>query len=217
LELQSILQVWQKTGDKKYFDYAEAYTDSMISENGEIKTYELSEYNVDRLNTGKILFPIYDYTKHEKYKRALELLREQMKTHPRTSEGGFWHKKVYPYQMWLDGLYMVCPFLAQYAAVFDEPALFDEVALQITTVAKHAYDPKTGLYYHGWDESRTQQWADPQTGQSPNFWSRSIGWYMMAMIDVLDYLPKDHPKRPEIIKIFQNLSASLQKFQDPKT
>lgn len=216
LELQSILQVWQKTGDKKYFDYAETYADSMINDKGEIKSYKLSEYNIDRVNTGKILFPLYKATQNEKYKKAMELLREQMKTHPRTSDGGFWHKKVYPNQMWLDGLYMASPFLAEYAATFDEPALFDDVALQITTVAKHTYDAKTGLYYHGWDESKTQQWANPQTGQSPNFWSRSIGWYMMAMVDVLDYLPTNHPQRSEIIKILQNLSASIEKFQDPK-
>lgn len=217
LVLQSILQVWEKTGDQKYFNYANDFANSMVEEDGSIKTYNLLAYNIDMINSGKILFPLYKETKLEKYHKALDLQRSQMKTHPRTSDNGFWHKKVYPHQMWLDGLYMGSPFLAQYAAVFNEPALFDDVAHQIITVAKHTYDPETGLYFHGWDESKSQKWANPETGQSPNFWSRSIGWYMMAMVDVLDFLPEDHPKRAEIITILQNLSASLEKFQDPKT
>jgi unsaturated rhamnogalacturonyl hydrolase len=217
LVLKSILQVWEKTGDDKYFNYANDYAGSMINEDGSIKGYKLQDYNIDRVNTGKILFTLYAQTGLEKYRKALDLLRSQMQTHPRTSENGFWHKKIYPNQMWLDGLYMAAPFLAQYAATFNEPELFDDVANQILTVAKHTYDPTTGLYYHAWDESKSQQWADPQTGRSPNFWSRSIGWYMMAMIDVLDFLPENHPKRSEIIRILQNLSASLEKFQDPKT
>lgn len=119
--------------------------------------------------------------------------------------------------MWLDGIYMASPFLAEYAQKFNEPALYDEVAFQVITMAKRSYDPKTGLYYHGWDESRQQRWADPQTGLSPNFWSRSMGWYMMAMVDVLEFLPANHPKRPEIIKILTDLSVSLDNYRDPKT
>lgn len=214
---QSILQVWKKTGDPKYFDYVFDYADTMIDDEGAIKGFRLEDYNIDRVNPGKILFPIYRTTGADKFRKAIKLLRSQMLTHPRTSDGGFWHKKVYPHQMWLDGLYMASPFLAQYAAEFDEPALFDDVAHQIITVAKHTFDPVTGLYYHGWDESRSQQWADPQTGKSPHFWSRSIGWYMMAMVDVLDFLPQDHPRRPEVIAILKNLSAALEKFRDPET
>ncbi len=217
LVLQSIEQVWEQTKNQICFDYAKSYADTMIDQTGKIAGYKSQEFNIDRVNTGKILFLLYTQTRDQRYKIAMDTLREQMAHHPRTSDGGFWHKKVYPNQMWLDGLYMASPFLAQYAATFNEPALFDDVALQILTIAKHAYDPKTGLYYHGWDESKTQQWANPETGQSPNFWSRSIGWYMMAMVDVLDFLPANHPKRPEIIQILQNLSASLEKFQDPQT
>lgn len=217
LVLQSILQVWEKTGDMKYFNYANEFADSMISEDGSIKGYKPTDYNIDRINSGRILYTLYQQTKNEKYRKALDLQRGQMKTHPRTEDGGFWHKKVYPHQMWLDGLYMATPFLAQYAATFNETALFDDVALQITTVAKHTYDPATGLYYHGWDESKKQEWANPQTGQSPHFWSRSIGWYMMAMVDALDFIPQTHPQRNEIIEILKNLSASLEKFQDKET
>ena len=217
LELQAFLKVWEKTGDEKYFQYAKSYADTIIEENGQIKGYKLEEYNLDRINSGKFLFTLYEKTKDEKYKKAIELLRSQINTQPRTSEGGFWHKKIYPHQMWLDGIYMASPFLAEYAYRFNEPALFDEVAFQILLIAKHCYDPATGLYYHGWDESRQQKWADPVKGTSPNFWSRSMGWYAMAMVDVLDFLPENHPKRPEIIKVLTDLCYSLDKYRDPKT
>jgi len=217
LELQAIYKVWEKTNDKKYFDYVKSYTDTIIDVNGNITGYKADDYNIDKLNSGKMLFALYEQTKEEKLHKTIDLLRTQMKTHPRTSEGGFWHKKIYPNQMWLDGIYMASPFLAEYAQKFNEPALYDEVAFQVITMAKRSYDPQTGLYYHGWDESRQQRWADPQTGLSPNFWSRSMGWYMMAMVDVLEFLPANHPKRPEIIKILTDLSVSLDNYRDPKT
>lgn len=217
LEMMSILQVWEKTGDNKYYDYVYEYVDKMIDNEGDIQSYSAEEYNIDRINTGKILFPIYNKAGEERFAKAIRLLRGQMIKHPRTSNGSFWHKQVYPHQVWLDGLYMACPFLAGYAVQFDEPGLFDDIALQITDVHKHMYDSQTGLYYHGWDESREQKWADPETGLSPNFWSRSIGWYMMAMADALDFIPENHPQRGEIITIFRNLSGSLEKFRNKET
>jgi len=217
LELQAIYMVWKKTADPKYFNYVKSYTDTIIVPDGSITGYKLQDYNIDKLNSGKILFDLYAKTKEEKLKKAMDILRNQMKTHPRTADGGFWHKKIYTNQMWLDGIYMASPYLAEYGYRFGEKDLFDDVANQIVTMAKHSYDPKTGLYYHGWDESRTQKWSNPETGCSPNFWSRSMGWYMMALVDVLDYLPKDHPKRSEIIKILTGLSNSLDKYRDPKT
>ena len=217
LELQAIYQVWQKTAEPRYFNYVKSYADTIILEDGTITGYKPEDYNLDKLNSGKMLFDLYAKTKEAKLKKTIDLLRNQIRNQPRTSDGGFWHKKVYPNQMWLDGLYMASPFLAEYAYRFGEKGLFDEVANQILTVAKHTYDPKTGLYYHGWDESRKQRWSNPKTGTSPNFWSRSMGWYMMAMVDVLDYLPKDHPKRAEIMTVLKNLSASLDKYRDPAT
>ncbi|NDW08700.1 glycoside hydrolase family 105 protein [Dysgonomonas sp. 520] len=217
LMLQAVLQVWEKTSEPKYFDYAYSYADTMVLADGQIKTYKLHEYNIDRVNPGKFLFTIYNATKEERFRKALELLRSQMLTHPRTADGSFWHKKVYPHQVWLDGLYMASPFLAQYGKEFNEPALFDDAAQQIVDIRKHSYDSKTGLYYHGWDESKQQKWANPATGLSPNFWSRSIGWYMMSIIDVLDFMPAHHPRRGEIIEILKELSASLENFRDPKT
>lgn len=217
LELNAIAQVSKVTNNPVYFNYAKSFADTIIDQNGKIKGYKLEEYNIDRLNSGKMLFPLYEKTKDEKYKKAIDLLRSQMLTHPRTKEGGFWHKKIYTHQMWLDGLYMASPFLAEYASRFHEKGIYDDVANQIILMAKYGYDKKTGLYYHGWDESRQQKWSNPQTGQSPNFWSRSMGWYMMAMVDVLEFLPANHPKRPQIIKILTDLSRNLQKYQDPKT
>ena len=215
LELEAIYDVYRKSGDKKYYNYALSYADTVINSDGTIKSYKLEEYNIDRLNSGKMLFPIYAQTKDEKYRLAMSLLKSQMDTHPRISNGGFWHKKIYPNQVWLDGLYMAGPFLAEYGATFNVPALFDEVALQLTTAYEDLIDDKTGLLYHGWDESRQQRWADPVTGRSPNFWSRSIGWYMMALVDVLDFMPENHPKRNEIIDILNKISAAVEKYRDP--
>ncbi|MGV3541506.1 MAG: glycoside hydrolase family 88/105 protein, partial [Rufibacter sp.] len=153
----------------------------------------------------------------QKYKIALDDLRDQMRTHPRTAEGGFWHKKIYPHQMWLDGLYMASPFLAQYGATYNEPAVFDEVAHQIILVDKHTYVKEKNLFYHGWDEKREQKWADPKTGLSPNVWGRAMGWYAMALVDVLDFLPKNHPERNKIVAITQKMAGALAQYQEPKT
>lgn len=217
LVMQAMIQASDKTGDEKYSNYAENYADTMVNEDGTIKTYNLERYNIDHINPGKILFPIYKKTQNPKYLKALELLKSQMDTHPRISNGGFWHKQIYPHQVWLDGLYMACPFLAEYGKTFNEPALFDEVALQLTTAYQDLIDEETGLLYHGWDESREQRWADPVTGKSPHFWSRSIGWYMMALVDVLDFLPEDHPERRSIIEILNNISSAIEKYRDPGT
>lgn len=217
LELQSIIQVSEKTGDEKYFNYAENYADTMVNEDGSIKTYRLDRYNIDHINPGKMLFPVYKRTGNPKYLKALQLLRSQMETHPRISNGGYWHKQIYPHQVWLDGLYMAGPFLAEFGKTFDEPALFDEVALQLTTAWEDLIDEETGLLYHGWDESREQRWADPVTGKSPHFWSRSIGWYMMALVDVLDFMPEDHPKRGHIIDLLNNISTTIDRYRDYET
>lgn len=217
LELQAILQLWQATGNQKYFDYAYSFADLMVEPDGQVKTYDQLEYNIDRVNGGKFLYPILDKTNEERFAIAIDRFREQMKWHPRTKKGSFWHKKIYPGQVWLDGLYMAGPFLAEYAKQNNEPELFNDVALQILDVHKYMYDKKTGLYYHGRDEWKEQKWADSKTGLSPNFWSRSIGWYMMAIVDVLDFLPQDHKDRPQIIEILKNVSAAVEKYRDSET
>jgi rhamnogalacturonyl hydrolase YesR len=218
LELLAFQQLYQQTGNRKYYRYVKSYLDTVLLDNGRrIHSYRPETYNIDMINAGRILFEFYRETGDEKYRNALHLLRRQMIHHPRTAEGGFWHKQIYPHQMWLDGIYMASPFLAQYAAEFNEPALFDDVCRQITLIAKHTHDPSTGLYRHAWDESRSQAWANPTTGVSPNCWSRSIGWYIMAIVDVLDFLPASHPERRRVIDILAELSASIEKFRDPQT
>jgi unsaturated rhamnogalacturonyl hydrolase len=164
-----------------------------------------------------VLFPLLRATGDDRYRRALALLRRQLATHPRTDSGGFWHKQIYPYQIWLDGVYMAGPFYAEYAQSFDEPAGFDDVAHEIILTERQTRDAHTGLPYHAWDERRQQPWADPATGCSPHFWGRAIGWYAMAIVDVLDYFPPDHPQRPELIAIFARLAEAVAQVQDPAT
>jgi unsaturated rhamnogalacturonyl hydrolase len=213
----AMMQLWKETGNKKYFDYAKFYADSMIMENATIITYKKTDYNIDRINPGKFLIDLYAETKIIKYKMAIDTLRDQMRQHPRTSEGGFWHKKVYPHQMWLDGLYMGTPFLTKYAHFYDESKLYDDVANQIFLMDKNAFDSNTGLYFHGWDESKLQKWASPTTGQSPHIWGRAMGWFAMALVDNLEYFPDNHPKKKMIINIIQKLVTGITKYQDPKT
>ncbi|MCW3785945.1 glycoside hydrolase family 88/105 protein [Plebeiibacterium sediminum] len=203
--------------DKKYSDYLSTYMDGMVMEDGSVPRYRLDKFNIDLINPAKALFTEYKETRNKKYKKAIPQFVEQMKQHPKTQTGGFWHKKVYPNQMWLDGLYMGSPFLAQYAKEFNAPEWFDVVAKQITLVYEKTLDPKTGLLYHAWDESKQQKWSNPETGQSPNFWSRSMGWYVMAIVDVLDFMPEDHPQRAEIISILQKTCDALMKVQDPES
>lgn len=213
----ALYKVYQRTSEKKYFDYIKDFADFMIGEDGSIKTYKKSDYNIDRVNSGKFLIELYKETGENKYRLALEELRDQMRAHPRTKEGGFWHKKVYPHQMWLDGLYMGSPFLAQYAVEFNEPELFNDVANQIYLIDKYTYVKEVDFYYHGWDESREQKWADPETGLSPHVWGRSMGWFAMALIDVLDYFPEDHPKRPLIVEVTYKMAASVARSQDKES
>ena len=214
-----ILTAFEKLNAQKnsqiYYDYVKDYADIFIDKEGRFPNFNPEDHNIDFINAGKILFGLYDKTKDSKYLTALKTLRNQFDTHPRTVSGGFWHKKIYPNQMWLDGLYMGEPFYAQYTVQYENGAQLNDIAKQFELIQKHATDPKTGLLYHGWDESKQMPWADKTTGCSPNFWSRSIGWYVMALVDVLDYFPKDHPKRKELIGYLNAISNSLVKFQDP--
>lgn len=214
---QSMIQIWKVNGDEVFYNYAKLYADKMIDSTGLISGYKVEDYNIDCVNSGKFLFDLYEKTKDDRYLKAIHQMRDQLKTHPRTTEGGFWHKQRYPHQMWLDGLYMGAPFYAQYALYFDEPELFDDVVNQFRLVHKYTYNPETGLNYHGWDESKAQKWADPVTGCSPNYWGRAMGWYAMALVDVLDFIPSEHPGRVTILEILNQVTEGLKKYQDPKT
>ncbi|MCW0481246.1 glycoside hydrolase family 88/105 protein [Gaoshiqia sediminis] len=206
-----------QTGDQKYYEYGLAYADKMIDDDGNIDTYSLEKYNVDLVNSGKILFEIYEKTGNEKYKKAMELLNRQLETHPRTSEGGFWHKLIYPHQLWLDGVYMADPFHAQFGVVFGHPEALDDAANQVLVIQKHTHDSITGLNFHGWDESHEQRWADPETGRSAHIWGRALGWYFMAIVDILDFLPQDHPKRNDLIAVLNTVAEAVVKVQEEET
>ncbi|WP_461052429.1 glycoside hydrolase family 88 protein [Spirosoma arcticum] len=215
--LRGIEQVWYRTGDARYFDYIKKNMDRYVMADGSIRTYKLDEFNIDYVTPGRALLLLAQQTLpgKEKYRKAADLLRKQLKQQPRTKEGGFWHKKRYPYQMWLDGLYMAEPFYAEYSLLYNKPENFNDIINQFVWMEQHARDERTGLLYHGWDESRQQKWANPQTGKSPNFWSRAMGWYAMAVVDVLDYIPPTHPRRGEVIAILQRLMPAVVKYQDP--
>ncbi len=215
--LQGIERTWLNSGNQKYYDFLKGVIDSFVQPDGNIRTYSLNEYNLDSIKSGTLLLSLLDKTKEVKYAKAAYILVKQLETQPRTEEGGFWHKKVYPYQMLLDGIYMASPFYAQFSKTFNRPAGFDDVANQIIWIEKHTRDPKTGLLYHAWDERREQEWADPKTGCSKNFWGRAMGWYVMALADVLDFLPEAHPRRQEILAIFQRTLQAISRYQDRTT
>ena len=215
--LMAIARTGEQYHRDEYFDFMKRHIDLFVQEDGSIKTYRLEEYNLDQINQGKNLFMLLERTGEERYAKAAHRLATQLAGHPRTTEGGFWHKKIYPFQMWLDGLYMSSPFLAQYAKVFNRPELFDEVAHQILYIEQKTRDPQTGLLYHGWDEAKEQVWANPITGCSANFWSRALGWYVMAIVDSLEFFPLDHPKRGTIIGIFQRLANALYQVQEAES
>ena len=207
-------QLYKRTQDNTYLGYIQDYAEAIIDSTGIIHGYELQEYNIDMINSGKMLFWLYNETKDVRYKKALDQLRTQLAGHPRTPSNGFWHKKIYPNQMWLDGLYMGAPFYAQYNTVFEEGDKLDDIAHQFELIWEKTYDTETGLLFHAWDESKQMAWADKTTGKSPHFWSRSLGWYVMALVDVLDFFPSNHPKRPVLEQQLVKLSAAILKFQD---
>jgi unsaturated rhamnogalacturonyl hydrolase len=215
--LKGFESLWMRTGNVAYYNSIKKRIDYFVQNDGSINGYELEEYNIDHVNNGKLVLMLYRITGAEKYKKAAMHLRDQLRTHPRTNEGGFWHKKIYTNQMWLDGLYMGAPFYAEYAMLFHEDTAFNDIANQFIWMEKHARDPKTGLLYHAWDESKQQQWANKTTGTSPHFWARAMGWYADALVDALDYFPADHPKRKDLIAILNRLVNAIEKQQDPST
>lgn len=216
LELGAMMDVYDRYGDAKFYEYALAYADTMVNEDGTIKKYKLTDYSLDRINSGKMLFRIYEQTKNDKYKKALDLLRSQFEGQPRNADGGFWHKKVYPNQMWLDGLYMGTPFLAEYAYRNNEPQAYQEVIDQIKIVARHTYDSANGLFRHACDVSKREKWADKETGQSQHCWGRALGWYMMAIVDDLDFIPQHEPGRDTVLVILNHIAETLKKYQSPE-
>lgn len=175
--------MYGQTGDTEYLDYIKKMVSPYIQEDGSIISYHMEEYNLDFINAGKIFYFLYDQTGEERYKKACETLMTQLKYQPRLTTGNFWHKLIYPFQVWLDGLYMGQPFYLEYDNRWGGKQHYYDILNQFNQVRKLLYNEKTGLYYHGYDEYKDRKWADPQTGLSPNFWLRSIGWFLMALVD----------------------------------
>ena len=211
--LQGVKEAYLQTNEKKYLNYLKETLDFYIQEDGTIKNYDFDAMNIDHINNGKLLFLLYQETGEEKYRQALDLLYLQLEKMPRTSEGGFWHKKIYPHQMWLDGLYMGAPFLAEYLLTFADGQGLTEVIKQFRICYQHTVDAQSGLLYHAWDEKKVQFWADPQTGCSANFWGRSMGWFMMALIDTIALI-ESPALTEELQTMFHRCLQALAKVRD---
>ena len=208
---------WYNTANQRYFHYIQSSVDALVTPSGTIPTYNASAYTLDNILLGRQLLLLYRVTRNDRYYKAAKLLRAQLASQPTNTSGGFWHKKIYPNQMWLDGLYMAEPFYAEYASVFHQPQDFQVITRQFVLMEEHARDPNTGLQYHAWDESKKQAWANPVTGDSHIFWGRGMGWYMMALVDKLPYYPSHDPGRAELLKILRRTAKAVVRYQDPKT
>ncbi|KFF03386.1 glycoside hydrolase family 88/105 protein [Flavobacterium reichenbachii] len=213
LVLSGFERLYANTKDKKYLNYIKEYADEMIDSTGNLKKYDEKEYNIDYLNPGKLLFNLYDITKDSRYQKVIGQLRNQLQNQPRTPSGGFWHKQIYPNQMWIDGLYMGEPFYTQFTVKYEKGKNLDDIARQFELVQNHIVDKKTGLVYQAWDESKEIAWADKQTGTSPTIWGRGIGWYMLALVETLDYFPKSHPKRKVLVEYLNQISKSVDQYK----
>jgi len=219
LVLHAMSKIYDETGNQKIYDYIYDYANRMINANGTIETYKSSNFNLDMIKSGDVIFWLQQKSPEPRFKMAMDSLHKQLENQPMTSEGGYWHKKIYPYQMWLDGVFMAEPFHAKYTLEYigDEASrkkILDKIVLQFDLIEKYSRDPETGLYYHGWDESREQRWANKETGLSPHFWSRGMGWYGMAMVDILDYFPESHSGRERIIGYLKKYAEAIVKYQD---
>lgn len=208
-------ELGRKTGNRSYLDYAENTIGSFISDDGSIATYSLEEFNIDHLNPGTVVLRLFHRLEEPRYRKAADLLREQIRQHPRTASGGFWHKKIYPEQMWLDGLYMGAPFYAEYASIFGEPETFSDIALQFRLMAKYGYVAETGLFYHAYDDSRAQAWADPDSGLSSHAWGRALGWFAMALVDTMEFLPAESDAFKELHVILTQVAEMIHEHQEP--
>ena len=221
LELLSFLDVAQRYGLEYPVEYVKQWADTIATEDGDVYKYSMTAYNVDHVCPARLYYRLYDATRDQKYRRVLRKIRAQLDSQPRTVDGIFWHKAVYPHQVWLDGLYMAQPFYAEYTKRFspkaDRDSLFSDIARQFRNAAAHTYDPATGLFRHAWDEFRSMFWADSLSGQSAHAWGRACGWYALGMLEVLDYFPEKHSDRDSLISQFRYLMETVRKYADPQT
>ena len=215
LLMQAMDDLSQAVGDPRFAEFAKRTMDSYVAEDGTILTYQADQYNIDHINSGKMLLRLLAKHGDPKYRRAVETLATQLAEHPRTSEGAFWHKQRYPHQLWLDGVYMGMPFLAGVGVLENDDRKIEEAVREFSIARSHLRDPQTGLYYHAWDEAKQQPWADPETGRSHNVWARGLGWYAMALVDILDVIPHEKTElRAPLVAIIPELADTLVQTQD---
>ena len=213
--MTALLEVADITGNAEYSDFAERFIDYYVSEDGSILGYSRDKFNLDDINEGRVLFDLYKMTAKEKYRKAIELLHEQLEKQPRTCTGNFWHKKIYPDQVWLDSIYMAQVFSLRYAQEFGDGDISDVIG-QIRNVRKYMFDEDKRLLYHGMDCSKKAFWADRQTGLSRSFWLRAAGWFTVALADIIGYLPEGG-ERTELCGIFREVIEGLSRYADPET
>ena len=209
--------VWFDSADGSYFKYIKSSIDQLVTPDGSIPTLKPQDHELDNILLGRQLLLLYRVTLNKRYLTAATYLHDQLEHQPRNPDGGYWHKQRYPNQMWLDGLYMAEPFRAEYAMLSHHPEDFKDITHQFVLMYDRAHDPKTGLLYHGWDESKQERWANKQTGDSSQFWARAIGWYVMALVDTLPYYPADDPGRKQLLDILQHTAAAVARYQNPST
>ena len=216
--IKAILELYHITKKEEYLTFADNFIDYFVSEDGSIKSYDPNEHNLDHVNAGKTLFDLYKLTGKEKYRRAMDTVYSQLKEQPRTSTGNFWHKKIYPHQIWLDGLYMAQPFYMQYEAEYNGCKNCEDSYQQFLQVYGRMRDPLNGLYYHAYDDSRQMFWCDKVTGLSENFWLRAMGWYAMALIDTMEVMPESMAcQKARLNAIYKELIDAMLPYQDQAT
>lgn len=211
--IKAVLEMYAITKDEKYFKFADSFIDAKVFEDGSIDGYSVEEKNIDNVNAGKTLFELYDLTGKEKYKKAVDLVYSQIEAMPRTKEGSFWHKDIYPNQVWLDGLYMGLPFYMEYEKRYNDGKNCDDIYHQFDNCIRIMKNPMNGLYYHAYDESREMFWCDKVTGLSNNFWLRALGWYAMALLDTIEKAGDD-ARNDKLKDALVDLVDSMLKYQD---
>jgi len=214
----ALLNLHRITGESRYYQFAEHFLDHYVFEDGSLRGYKEEDYNLDNICEGRVLFDVYRLSGKEKYRKAIDTLYGQLLRQPRTHEGNFWHKQIYPHQVWLDGLYMAQVFYARYTTAMENCRGYEDIRQQFRTVRERMFDESTGLYRHGYDASKTAFWADPETGTSRNPWLRSLGWFSAALIDVTAEIAPGHEDfREEMTVIARELAQNLLRYIDPET
>ena len=214
--ITSLIELYKVRKDQKFIEFSKHFIDYFIEPNGTIKGYQIDNFNVDDICEGRVLFDLYHLSGDEKYRKAIDFIYEHVKKQPRTQSGNFWHKKIYPNQVWLDGLFMAQPFYTRYETIFNQHQNYDDIISQFEHVRLLMFDKQKQLYVHGYDSTKSIFWADPVTGKSKNFWLRAMGWYVVAIIDVMSYM--EDPRVNTFFKpLFKEIIDGLLQYQDPIT